>query len=54
MSFIGVLEKLADDRAIRILAVFAKKPDNTYTMAEIQKKTKLPVATTFRQLRRLA
>ena len=54
MTFIGVLEKLADDRALEILKVFAKKPDNAFTMAEVQKKTKLPVATTFRQLKRLA
>lgn len=54
MSFIGVLEKLADSRSIKILTVFAKKPDTTYTMAEIQKKTKLPAATTFRQLKALA
>lgn len=54
MSFIGVLEKLADKRAIKVLSVFAKKPDASYTMAEIQKKTKLPVATTFRMLKHLS
>ena len=54
MSFIGVLERLADKRAITILKVFATKPDGKFTMAEIQKKTKLPVATTFRQLKELS
>jgi hypothetical protein len=54
MSFIGVLERLADDRAIKILKVFAGKPDAKFTMAEIQKKTKLPAATTFRQLKYLS
>lgn len=53
MAFLGVLEKLADDRSIRILKVFAVKPDVGFTMGEIQKKTKLPVATTFRQLKEL-
>lgn len=53
MSFIGVLEKLADPRSIRILQVFAKKPEAEFTMVEIQKKAKLPAATTFRQLRLL-
>lgn len=54
MTFIGVLEKLADDRSIRVLKVFAAKPDAQFTMAEIQKKTKLPVATVFRQLKELS
>lgn len=54
MSFIGVLERLADDRAIRILKVFAAKPDAKFSMVEIQKKTKLPAATVFRQLKHLS
>jgi hypothetical protein len=54
MAFLGVLEKLADERSIKILKVFAVKPDAGFTMAEIQKKTKLPAATTFRQLKALA
>lgn len=53
MTFIGVLEKLADERSIAILKVFAKKPDAGFTMAEVQKRTKLPAATTFRQLKML-
>jgi DNA-binding Lrp family transcriptional regulator len=53
MTFMGVLEKLADDRSIAILKVFAKKPEAELSMTEIQKKAKLPVATTFRQLKHL-
>ncbi len=54
MTLLGVLEKLADTRTLTILKVFAKKPEGEFTMAEIQKKSKLPAATTFRQLKTLA
>jgi hypothetical protein len=37
-----------------ILKLYAKKPEESYTFAEIQKKTKLPLATAFRQLKALA
>jgi predicted transcriptional regulator len=53
MTLLGVLEKLADKRTLAILKFFAKKPDGEFTMAEIQKKARLPAATTFRQLKTL-
>jgi len=43
-----LLEKLFDDKKMKILNLFFSSPEEQFYLREISKKTKIPVATTFR------
>jgi hypothetical protein len=48
-----LLESLFDRKILLILRLFIKKTDQKLTLQEISKSTKVPLATTFRILKRL-
>lgn len=43
-----ILERLFDEKKLRLLKFFFKYPENQFYLRELSKETKIPVATTFR------
>ncbi|MFH1589334.1 MAG: helix-turn-helix domain-containing protein [archaeon] len=48
-----LLERLFDDKILKVLRVFFDNPEEEFYIREVSKKTKLPVATTFRIINKL-
>ena len=53
MENIRVLEELFDQKKVRILKFLIKEPEREYYLREISKIVKVPVASTFRIIRKL-
>lgn len=54
MAGVDTLKTLFDEKKINILQVFIQKPGEEFTLKEIVKQSKVPLATTFRVLKDLA
>ncbi|MAG39311.1 hypothetical protein CMO90_04465 [Candidatus Woesearchaeota archaeon] len=48
-----LLERLFDEKRLKILQLFFSKPEEQFYLREIAKKTKIPLATTFRIINKL-
>lgn len=48
-----ILETLFDEKTLKILQFLSRNPDEQYYLREISKQTKVPLATTYRIMKRL-
>lgn len=52
-SQMDALEGIVDDKTLRILDLFMKNPEKLYHINKVSKDSKVPLATTFRIIKRL-
>jgi DNA-binding transcriptional ArsR family regulator len=53
MENIGLLEKLFDEKIIRVIQIFLANKEKQFYLREIEKETKVPIATVSRHIQKL-